>query len=837
MLKKKIIFGSVVLLLAALFALTGCSQATDSDSTTVYSENHLFGNATPDYVAAAVASARNTGRSVVLTPNVRITDFPAAPLPSVVSFENLPVRVEGAVTVTAGVIVNAAFANLSFEPNASITVERGGVFIYQGNGDNIFTDRDNPGFKVKYMLDPLQAVQGTDLHVAVPSYTIGSNFADVAIHVTHLYVLDKVTVTALSAVPPGATSLLKIIPLREVDFTENNSAAFAAAINTVAANPGFNLTANTVLTSSVGDVTITVPDDAILPTIRADRPITIAPGDTQDLTIASVEGPETVTIITATSIGDLDITVAQGGRVAVSTGTLTDFDITNAGTINIAASTAVTAGLLNNAATGTISFTTPAYGALGVVATPVQNAGTITITAPAINGPIVVGSNAGTIDLDTPTDGGAISGTVAVAVNSGTINYATPSITAISTITRNTGEINFTKDLTGIANFLKVPANNNAVNFRGSLNAAAFGSAAVPGDAIAGTGKVVFGGLASFGGDTVIGCDTEFDAGLTRTADVALTLNGNVTLGYEQSIALTGATGLILGAGKQISVGINPVLAAGKDPVTIVAAGATLTAGTEFPGDTDDPETFVGNKTLTLTIAPITAITNELHVPGVLNLNFTGNAVGPAGSLILDEGGILAIANNNAAPRTVTIEDTVITGPALVAANSPEARFIAVGGPITLKANEISGNGSILRVVQDLGIPTITVDPGAAGTKTLTITKAKLDLYNGGSLGINASGGAAGTQNRVVLVANETSPAGLILGDTTTYSLSNLNNRVLTGGGNNATLIGNGIVRGDNETFPIGIGELNAAPYTNLTIRGQLTAGDDVIILAGRSVL
>ena len=68
MLKKYIIFGSVALLLAALFALTGCSQATDSDGgSVVYSENHLFGEADADAVARAVASAKRTNRVVVLT--------------------------------------------------------------------------------------------------------------------------------------------------------------------------------------------------------------------------------------------------------------------------------------------------------------------------------------------------------------------------------------------------------------------------------------------------------------------------------------------------------------------------------------------------------------------------------------------------------------------------------------------------------------------------------------------------------------------------------------------------------------------------------------------------
>jgi hypothetical protein len=132
MLKKKIIFGSVVLLLAALFALTGCSQATNSDGgSTVYKENHLFGRANWEDVARAVASAKASGRDVVLTDQTVIVGDGL--FPTVADFEDLTVHVEGSVIIGSGgpVIVNAAKARLDFTEGSRITLMNNGVFIYQ----------------------------------------------------------------------------------------------------------------------------------------------------------------------------------------------------------------------------------------------------------------------------------------------------------------------------------------------------------------------------------------------------------------------------------------------------------------------------------------------------------------------------------------------------------------------------------------------------------------------------------------------------------------------------------------------------------------------------------
>jgi hypothetical protein len=352
---------------------------------------------------------------------------------------------------------------------------------------------------------------------------------------------------------------------------------------------------------------------------------------------------------------------------------------------------------------------------------------------------------------------------------------------------------------------------------------------ATPGNSVAGNGKVVFGGPADFGDIVVIGCDAEFNAGLTRSTGT-LALGGNVTLGYEQVITLRGTDTLTLGAGKSIFVGAitNPVLTAGAANVAITpVATATLTAGSELPGDLDDPDTFVGNKTLTVGNAALTVTSGNLRVPGVLALNFA-NALTVLGSLTVEDGGIVAFANNaSGSGYTVTIGDTLIAG-----VNNAESRLTASGGPVTLAPNTISGNGSTLAVVPDMGSPTITVDPTPAGSKILTIAGANLDLVGGGSLVIN---GFSSSASRVILASGQ-NPGKITLGEDTGNPKSNLGGKFLEAGTNDGTLGGNGVVYGDNEVLPTTVGYLSALEASNLTITGTTTTSSDVTIIAGVSV-
>ncbi|MFP3089469.1 hypothetical protein LQZ21_03990 [Treponema sp. TIM-1] len=830
---KKYIFGSVVLLLAALFVLTGCSQATDSDGgTVVYSQNYLFGEADAADVAAAVRSALDTKRAVILTDSVILTGgvgyLPARP--PVASFGTVDVRVEGDVTVTAGIIVNAALANLTFEEGATITVQDTGVFIYRDadDGNHIITASDavltNQGRKVRYMENALMAVQGTDAHIAIPSYQIGSAFtADVAPHVQSIYVVDKLTINAGSTAVPGNGTVAgtpQFIALGEVDLTGSNGAVFAAI------GTNFKFADTSTLTSSVPEsVTLILPasPSAYFGTIKATTPITIAgpdSGGTTLINIGNIEGPETLTISDATSIATLSIGgVAESGKVAVSTGTIgTAVSIGNsAGSISVVVSTisgTVGIGTVSNA--GTIAIT--AANLSGVV-TIANNAGTIAITAPTtFSGAVNATSNEGTLTLNTG-DSGSITGGGMIANNSGTINFATTAITTNAfdiTTNTSTGVINFTKDFTPtVANFIKSKANNGTINFAASLTTStALGSAAAA-NSIAGRGKVIFSAQTTFGAATIIDCETEFKAGLTKNTAGTLTLGGDfVTLDHGQIITLAAVTDkLILRPGTQIRVGETPVLAAGSGEVYITpAAGARLTAGPARTSETD-PES-VEDRTLILGNAEITDIDGDLRVlpDGYLRLAvanaITVNADTTPGTLTLEDGAFIELGFHASAGNGYKI----IIGATQIAGIDGTASFLtATGGPITLAPNRISGSGT-LAIPEESGSPTITVTSG-----TLTIAEANLNLQYHGSLNLAAAG------DRIILEGGQV-PGKITLGEETEYTVTTLNGKNI----GTAAITGSGILRGSAETGSSTVGDLSGAtPAGSLTITGP-TSGTGI---------
>jgi hypothetical protein len=819
MLKKYIIFGSVVLLLAALFTLSGCSQATNSDGgTAAFSENHLFGSATADDVARAVASAKSSGRAVVLTDQLTITGSTTG-LFTVANFEDRPVRVEGTITVTGNVIVNAALANLSFAEGARINVTTAAAFIYSGNGENIYTAANNSGFKVKYVANPLEGAQGTDARIAIPSYQLKANFTDVAPHVTHLYVVDKVTLDSASVAGTGAAGSPQIIALGEVDLTGN-----VTAFSTVGV-ANFIFTAKSILTSSVpGNVKIVLPSSAGLGTVKATTPITIE-GSTaafSTFTIAKIEGPETVTISAVTSIANLSITeVAESGKVVINTPTIpagaSAFAITknNAGTITVNASTSIAGGVVVENNTGTISFNTPIFGNGGLnIPTPTtgtgKNTGSIVITATATTGafigPVTVDDNAGSITIDTLTIG------------------------AIVDIKRNTGEVKFPKDLSVGANMIKSAANNGTINFQGTLTTTGLFGGASP-DSIVGSGEVVFDDLATFGAfAVVIDCDTVFNGGLSM-GSAALSLGGDVTLAYGKKITLTNAASITtLKAGKRILVAETPVLAAGNaDVVLTPVATAALTAGDPFDPNTDD-ETYLGDKTLTLGAAKITSYTGDLRVVdgGVFEIGVAdGLTVSGANTLTLEEGAILAFANNAAGNTyNVAFGDTKIIG-----VNNNQSRLIASDGPVVLGVDKISGSGSTLSVVADFGAAAITVDK-TAGNANLNIAGANIDLLNNGSLTINGHGTSA---NKVSLVSG-TNPGKITLGDSAVSSTKDFTGKTINCAAYDPEISGNGFVWGDiDEGTGLGpIGYITGAQTGgNLIITGNGGGATNAAIIAG----
>jgi hypothetical protein len=837
MLKKDIIFGSVVLLLAALFALTGCSQATNSDGgSTVYRENHLFGTADADDVKAAVESAKASGRSVVLTANVTLqgpnrTATSYDVLPEVADFGDVPVLVEGNVWVTGDIIVNASRAILSFATDAVlITLNNNGTFIYQGKevGDHI-VQANNTGYKVQYVANPYEAAAGTDNSIAVSSHTLG---ATVAPHVNTLFVVDEVTIPGTAVAPTGGTGNPFIVALGEVDLIENNSDVFGV----YGSGYPFYFTRDSVLTtSSSKGVTLGIPYDsgntravAALGTIKPVNPtvpITIAgPGGTEGITTLSInkiEGPGTVTISDAYAIDVLDITnVAATGNLVVDTDEFTgtfyiggnagiiavntnaDFDFAdignNAGVISVNAGGDIVTGLDVSANSGTINLTSPTL----------------------IAGTVDIADNAGEINLTSPI---SITAAVELVVNSGTLNVDVPTFTAGGiSITRNTGAVNFTKPLgqggtpVRLANFIKNPNNYGTITFQDKLvtgNTAVLGGTAV--NKISGSGKVIFNDIVTFGAATVIETGAVFNDNVT--AGAALTFDGDVTLDYEKEIVLniTTPSALTLKKGARILVAATPVLAAGGNDVTFTssASGAKLEAGRlldETLGD--DPATYLGDKTLTLTTQPITA-TGDLRIVGGGVLELGRNAPGglTTDSLTLEDGGILAFKDdgvvNTSTPDSVIFGATTTISGGIVDA---QARLVAGGGAVTLREAGISGSGA-LSVYPELGSPDITKSSGV-----FEISGVNLDLTANGSLTIPSG--------VVVRLANGANPGKITLGEEFGTTITNLSARYLSStetGSGNATLGGKGIIRGPDEASRSGaIGDISGATDGSLTITG-----------------
>jgi hypothetical protein len=829
MLKKKIIFGSVVLFLAALFALTGCSQATDGGTTYLVAENHLYGTATADDVARAVASAQRTNRAVVLTDQLQITGpggtaIPATLNPPVASFEDRPVRVEGSVTVTGNVIVNGAFADLSFEEGASITVTSGGAFIYSGTQDNIYTDTGNTGYKVKYVANPLEAAQGTDERIAVPTYKL---WTPVAAHVTYLYVLGKTTVDSLSDAVAGTQGSGKprIVALKEVDLSESNSNAFLDTLSGANTDTGFIFASSaTLISSAPGAVTIGLPASAKLPAIKAEKPIVVttsaSPAEIVSLAIAKIEGPETVTIQANSITAALGLNnVTESGKVAVDVPTLSGtIGIVNAGLVDITGATISGSATTIAANSGTINIT-----AGTTLSTPITipatttNTGTINIsnTGGAISGAVnVIGSNSGLISFS----GAAISGGVSVASNVKDLIFAVPSITTTAiTVTRNesAGNITFSKPITGLGtNLIVVPTNYGAINFLGDLTATGLLGGTTPTTAIAGIGKVVFGGAATLATGTIIDCDVVLSGGLTLSG--TMVFGGNVTLPYGQSIAASSANKITLKAGKTIQVGAIdpiPVLAAGSKDAEITPDGnAKLSAIAKVPDDDED----LNDRTLHLTNASgvvITAFTNNLIVKsgGILSVERpSGITVGGTSTLTLEDGAILAIPAAGTA-YSVALGTTATIG-GVTPASGDTSQLIASNGPVTLTANSLSGRGSTLAVSEEGGNATISV----LTTTNLEITGVNLDLSLNGSLVIPSpnttrvtlvGGGSLVPPGRITLSDDVSAePATYTFGD---YDIAT-----------DATIAGTGVLRADDVTGPVGIQDLAADPGSNVVISG-----------------
>jgi hypothetical protein len=303
MLKKSLIFGSVALLITALIALTGCSQATDG-KTTVLRENYIYGdNVTAESAQKAVDSAILKGRPIILADGLIIKDSDA-----VVDFKDADVRVEGTVNLVGeDLILNTAHANVTYVDGGLIVVDAGAYFIYNGDGYDIAIISAGIGTRVQYTTSPMKT-QGTAYAIAIDNYELNvRDFMDIKADVDTIFVLDTLTVNNPAVVP---TSDRVFVALGDVDVVADNP----TSLNT----GNFVFGPGSTLINSAGTVTVGLLDTV---KVRNIAPIAgsaiIISGAADNLTIAEkVQGPGEVRLAAA-ALGHVTIwdEISEDGKL------------------------------------------------------------------------------------------------------------------------------------------------------------------------------------------------------------------------------------------------------------------------------------------------------------------------------------------------------------------------------------------------------------------------------------------------------------------------------------------------------------------------------------------
>jgi hypothetical protein len=458
MLKKSLIFGSAALVLIALIALTGCSQATGSDKTVRRGENYIYDNPSQETAQKAIDRAPATGRDVVLVDGIKFTGN------GLIDFKEATVQVEGRVDVgdigsQDRLILNASKATFVYAPGAAIEVNRG-YFIYRGTGVEINAHQTSGGYRVQYTTDPL-ITMGTADQIAVDSYTIGdkTDFIDIKTEVHTLIVLDTLTVTKDSVDPTKGGK--RFVGLKTVDVTGSNTAAFA--------NRGVVFyEGSTLISSNTDPVTITFPSGGVdeLGNIQVDNQITLTNTVPDSASGAAfsvlgvVEGPGTLVIRPAATV-------------------------TNALTVNL-----------------------PEVAAGGAV--------TIDNGAIATGPTITIGRNSGEVDIVATQTSAA---GVTVTTNTGAINFTKPITTSlVLAVEANNGAITFGEDVTLAGGFEGIKAGTGKVVFSGSLNTGA-NAVTIGTDVVFDGGLTRSGaGIHTYKGNVTLGYNQTLDFGATATA-------------------------------------------------------------------------------------------------------------------------------------------------------------------------------------------------------------------------------------------------------------------------------------------------------------------------------
>jgi hypothetical protein len=343
MLKKSLIFGTVALFLTALIAFTGCTQATDSDTTSSGGgRNSVWGRVTPSELQKVIDLAILANEPVYLEDDLEIAaTTPGSAWVNTVNFKTATVKINGKVQVlTTGAPVHFNAARATVSGSGSLSTNNGDYIARNKQPGSQLINGGNTEHLVQF--GSLTDTQWQSTKIAVADFKYGPlsdhdySTGDAVVpnsKITRIYVLDTVTLPASTSIgAPG----VEVIAFGDVDVI---GATETGLISQAAPTTGkFLLGSSSTLTSSTGNVVVTIPNDGKIPNVKVaeiTKPITLT-GASTGLTLDSVSGP-----------GFLAIKDGLTGPVAISGG---------AGNITFLGDVALTTNDLTVSSTGTTIF-------------------------------------------------------------------------------------------------------------------------------------------------------------------------------------------------------------------------------------------------------------------------------------------------------------------------------------------------------------------------------------------------------------------------------------------------------------------------------------------------
>jgi hypothetical protein len=336
MLKKSLIFGTVALLLTALIAFTGCSQATDSDSSSSVTggRNSVYGRVDVFELQEIINKAVEANEPIYLEDGLQILGANSATTDAwveMIDFKGATIRFNGEVTANAKIHFNAARATVTFGA---------GGHLDTNNGDYIALDTANVSASVVdygtgdlVRFGSLTDTQWTSDKIAVANfvygsvpdtdYSTGQSVAPKSKSIKTIYVLDKVTIPSVVGTPDA----INVLAFGTVDVTATSEYNLISQTFQANAVGALKLGTSSTITSSTGTATIYVPitsSVARLPNIKVENEKPIAITTASNSTTATpaafqayqVSGPG---VLTLTNVNVGNVRVFEGdGNIVVS---------------------------------------------------------------------------------------------------------------------------------------------------------------------------------------------------------------------------------------------------------------------------------------------------------------------------------------------------------------------------------------------------------------------------------------------------------------------------------------------------------------------------------------